>query len=447
MTNGPPPIDDILKSLNWELTEAFTQKGFTRERADKIMKDLMKMISALRPYFARDNPNDIAWIGDYAKIFNEIGEIEKIMDEGEYLRRILNAEMKLYSLVQHKYQEVFPVVSEYVGSEVYPSLFPDSYDISEMSNDEINNLIERLIDEMNEETSQKLHNFVVNAIKRDIYNNKNDIIFFIGPPGSGKSYGALSLASSVDPTFNVDRVVFSVEEFMDVFMKEETDPKTGEKIQKFLPKGSAIVFDDAGVDINAREWQTQQAKIMGKLSQSMRYLNHVIIFTVPSATFIEKQTRTLVKFIFMAESSKIDEGTGKVYKNYGKFKIFLQEFTKEGELLQKYPIITYNHRNIKLKYVTFNLAEKTLLEAYENKKASILAKKYSDFKKEIENKESKKISKTYTSTGKGKDGIPLKCPHCGYEWIYTGNLNITRCPSCGLRVKVVQKEGEVAKIE
>ncbi|MBD6956475.1 MAG: PhoH family protein, partial [Thermoplasmatales archaeon] len=228
----------------------------------------MKMISALRPYFARDNPNDIAWIGDYAKIFNEIGEIEKIMDEGEYLRRILNAEMKLYSLVQHKYQEVFPVVSEYVGSEVYPSLFPDSYDISEMSNDEINSLIEKLIDEMNEETSQKLHNFVVNAIKRDIYNNKNDIIFFIGPPGSGKSYGALSLASSVDPTFNVDRVVFSVEEFMDVFMKEETDPKTGEKIQKFLPKGSAIVFDDAGVDINAREWQTQQAKIMGKLSQS-----------------------------------------------------------------------------------------------------------------------------------------------------------------------------------
>ncbi|PMP73327.1 MAG: hypothetical protein C0180_07075, partial [Aciduliprofundum sp.] len=197
MTNGPPPIDDILKSLNWELTEAFTQKGFTRERADKIMKDLMKMISALRPYFARDNPNDIAWIGDYAKIFNEIGEIEKIMDEGEYLRRILNAEMKLYSLVQHKYQEVFPVVSEYVGSEVYPSLFPDSYDISEMSNDEINSLIEKLIDEMNEETSQKLHNFVVNAIKRDIYNNKNDIIFFIGPPGSGKSYGALSLASSV----------------------------------------------------------------------------------------------------------------------------------------------------------------------------------------------------------------------------------------------------------
>jgi len=24
----------------------------------------------------------------------------------------------------------------------------------------------------------------------------------------------------------------------------------------------------------------------------------------------------------------------------------------------------------------------------------------------------------------------LKCPHCGYEWDYHGNLRVATCPSC-----------------
>jgi len=242
-------------------------------------------------------------------------------------------------------------------------------------------------------------------------------------------------------------------------MREETDPYTGEKIQKFLPRGSAIVFDDAGLELNARDWQKEQVKLMGELSQSMRFLNHVIILTVPSQNFIEKQTRSLARFIFEAEKEHIDLDTGHTYRNTGTFKVFVQEVQRNGELLQKYPIITYNHRNVKLKYVTFNLAEENLLNAYESKKKQYMFKKYSSFKKELNGETEeitlKKISKTYSDKIPAlpeinaddtqipkivygdskpipeKKGIHLVCPKCGYSWFYTGKRTKSAvCPNC-----------------
>jgi len=477
MTNGPPPIDDIFKSKMWELTEAFSAKAFTRETAKKIAIDLSEMISAMHLYFSEDNPFDVAWINDYAKIYKQLGEIEKITDEGEYLKQIFHIEMKLFALVQMKYQDIFPVTSDYVRSDVYHSLLPEEYDMEIMSEEEINEITKEMIENMNEKVSERLHNFIVNLILDDIYNNQNDIIIFVGKPGSGKSYSAISLASSIDPNFNVSRIVYSTQEFMNVFMKEETDPYTGEKIQKFLPRASAIVFDDAGLELNARDWQKEQVKLMGELSQSMRFLNHVIILTVPSQNFIEKQTRSLARFIFEAEKEHIDLDTGHTYRNTGTFKVFVQEVQRNGELLQKYPIITYNHRNVKLKYITFNLAEENLLNAYESKKKSYLFKKYSSFKQELKNENEteitlKKISKTYSDQipalpeinektsekppetnadatqihrivyGNSKPipekkGIHLVCPSCGYSWYYTGKkTKYAFCPNCDNRVDV-----------
>ncbi len=451
MTNGAPPVDDISKSTIWDLTEAFKSKPWTREIAWKVMIELNTSFGMLQSYFANDNPNDVMRIRDYARLVKEANDVFKIPDEGEYLKKIKNVELRMYRILQSKYNELNPFVSEYVGSEVYSSLFPEGYDFYSMSDEEIDETVQALIEKMNEETSKKLQNFVVNAIKGDIYNNKNDIIFFVGPPGSGKSYGALSLASALDPSFNVDRVVFTVKAFMDIFMTEETDEKTNEKIQKFLPKGSVIVFDDAGLNINSRDWQTLSAKIMGKLAQSMRFLNHVIIFTVPNPNFIEKQTRSLVKFIFEAVDSQIDPGTGTIYKNTGRFKIFLQQFMKNGTILNKYPVITYNHRNIKLKYVTFSLAEKTLLDAYESKKKDFMTKEYEQFKKEINSNILQGINKTFTTVNKQKEekkGIWLKCPSCGNIWEYKGKKTKgdAQCPVCLGRVDIEKNKLVGAKL-
>jgi len=203
--------------------------------------------------------------------------------------------------------------------------------------------------------------------------------------------------------------------------------------------------------------------------------------------FIEKQTRSLARFIFEAEKEHIDLDTGHTYRNTGTFKVFVQEVQRNGELLQKYPIITYNHRNVKLKYVTFNLAEENLLNAYESKKKQYMFKKYSSFKKELNGETEeitlKKISKTYSDKIPAlpeieqeasekppeinaddtqihrivygdskpipeKKGIHLVCPRCGYSWYYTGKkTKIAYCPNCNYKVDIQKFKVVVDKEE
>ncbi|MDS0257732.1 hypothetical protein ApAK_08680 [Thermoplasmatales archaeon AK] len=47
-----------------------------------------------------------------------------------------------------------------------------------------------------------------------IRKNRNVIALFVGDTGSGKSLSAIRLAERVDPSFGVDRVVFTVKDFL-----------------------------------------------------------------------------------------------------------------------------------------------------------------------------------------------------------------------------------------
>jgi len=41
----------------------------------------------------------------------------------------------------------------------------------------------------------------------------------------------------------------------------------------------------------------------------------------------------------------------------------------------------------------------------------------------------------------GKEGPKIKCHHCGYVWIYTGEKNeYTPCPKCMYRVNIQKQK-------
>ncbi|EQD66410.1 hypothetical protein B1B_06148 [mine drainage metagenome] len=120
---------------------------------------------------------------------------------------------------------------------------------------------------------------------------RNLIALFIGDTGSGKSYSAIRLAERVDPNFSVARIVFTVKEFLD-------------PVNSGLPKGSVIVFDDAGLGINARLWQEMSARVFGMLTQGFRYKQILTFITVPDETFIERQSRKLVHIRLKARTSR-----------------------------------------------------------------------------------------------------------------------------------------------
>lgn len=136
-------------------------------------------------------------------------------------------------------------------------------------------------------------------------NNKYDAqMYYIGERGQGKSYAALRTAEVIDPTFNIDRVVFGTKELFRLIKLLEN--KGGSL------KGKVIVYDEAGVGMGNRDWQKENNKLMNYFLQQCRTFQLVIIYTTPNLSFVDKQARVMggvvVKF-----SAKLGRGFGMPY--------------------------------------------------------------------------------------------------------------------------------------
>ena len=110
----------------------------------------------------------------------------------------------------------------------------------------------------------------------------NALIAIFGEPGSGKSLSAITLARLVDDHFSLDNVVFTPEEFL-------------ERLDK-ASRGTVVIFDEAGVGIPAREWQSLQNKLLNYVLQTFRYQNICVIFTTPHISYIDRQARHLLHY-------------------------------------------------------------------------------------------------------------------------------------------------------
>ncbi len=304
----------------------------------------------------------------------------------------------------------------------------------------------RVAKELRGETQKNFTNIMASMIKERLQKNMNCLALFSGEPGSGKSLSAITLARTVDPTFTLDelpnRVVFTTKQLLDLLIRE------GKNNQKDLPKGSAIVFDEAGVEVNSRDWQKEVVKDFAKISQTMRFLNYLVIMTVPLSLFIDKQARELITVQFEAVRTRIDPVSHIFYDNRGKFKMYIYEpGLYEGQIFRKFFRGEYQHSLIPFKYVYFTRPPKEWETKYESIKKAFVFPRYEKMKEEIEKNELKeemkfkKVSMSFSSINPAekeeKPGIWLKCPHCGYSWPYTGKMTkYTHCPSCGGRVNI-----------
>ena len=66
----------------------------------------------------------------------------------------------------------------------------------------------------NKDDTTKNSVWLLQWIRNRIKKNRNLIALFIGDTGSGKSLSSIRLAERVDPNFNVDRIVFTVDDFL-----------------------------------------------------------------------------------------------------------------------------------------------------------------------------------------------------------------------------------------
>jgi len=209
-----------------------------------------------------------------------------------------------------------------------------------------------------------IQNSFVYTIRKRISLNKNAILTIVGETGSGKSYGGLRLGEMLDKDFSIDRVCFTPYEFLKLI----DDHLKG--VRK-LPAGSVILVDEAGVQYSARAWQSFHNKVLGLLSQSFRSLNWIVIFTLPSLGWFEKQARQLTHFVLIADH--ID-----YRKNMAYFKLIEMSTNPiSGEIQPHYPLKRKASGELEItKFVTFKKPSDALSDAYEQKKLEWQTKRY-----------------------------------------------------------------------
>ncbi len=166
------------------------------------------------------------------------------------------------------------------------------------------------------------YNYIINkARSRTLAKNQNYMLIVVGPTGSGKSYSAISLAMMIDKSFDIERICFDAESFLEL-ASQGLDP------------GSVIVFDEAGIDVSSREWYSVRNRAINQTVETFRRDNLVCIWTTPVLSNIDKKSRSY--FHGLAEVLDPDKVGG-----WGRVKYFdLIPDVEEGGVFKVYPKIS-----------------------------------------------------------------------------------------------------------
>lgn len=94
---------------------------------------------------------------------------------------------------------------------------------------------------------------IAGFIKARTIQKFDNIILMTGEERGGKSTLAQQIADEIEPGYPIDRIVFKIEDF--------------ERLIEELPRGSVIIFDEAGFDLFSQEWyESYQKRIIKKLT-------------------------------------------------------------------------------------------------------------------------------------------------------------------------------------
>jgi len=140
-----------------------------------------------------------------------------------------------------------------------------------------------------------------------------------GMPGSGKSWTALTEAEIIDPKFTIDNVGFTPKQYLDVI--DEAKP------------GQFVVWDECGVAVSSRKWQSASNILVTEVLQTMRHRRLGVIMVVPDMSFIDVQARKLIHSYMESKRYRrnppelwvyqinIDRKSGKIYWPHPKIRL------------------------------------------------------------------------------------------------------------------------------
>jgi len=211
---------------------------------------------------------------------------------------------------------------------------------------------------------------------------KNAGLIVTGATGSGKSEVALKIGHDLDAGFNVQRVVYDVNSFLELLVKGDSFGKLG--------IGSAVVFDESSHDeaMDSRSSLSRVNKQMAGLSTIYRAKRLIVIFVAPNLNQIDSRVRA-VSITALLQIRSID------YKNQQtKSAIYWSvQNNRTGDVYYKRPRIVTPSGHVRVvRSLVFNRPPKDLRALYEVKKMEFInckLKKWYDATKEVSAKDAR----------------------------------------------------------
>jgi len=124
---------------------------------------------------------------------------------------------------------------------------------------------------MEDRLKHSLDNKVIPSLHKK---DKDCVLVVDGREGSGKSTLAFQIAKYVDSTFNINRIVFSPDEFREAVFKAK--------------KGEAIVYDEAFTGFSSRASLSPINRVLVSLAMQMRQKNLCILIVLPTIFMLDK---------------------------------------------------------------------------------------------------------------------------------------------------------------
>lgn len=209
--------------------------------------------------------------------------------------------------------------------------------------------------------------------------NKNWIALIIGETGSGKSYSALRLAELIDPDFSLGQIVLRAPDFLELIREGVKDNKGG---YTPLKRGNIIVWDEAGVSLPSRQWQSIQNQMMDFLLQTFRFRNIGVIFTCPNFRMIDYHARCMLHTYM--ECTGVDFAHKRT-----QLKVYNFEYSNWQDKIYRHLLVENGE---KINVWGLGLPECIDLEKYEEKKKEFTDELYSNISKVLSGEGNKKES-------------------------------------------------------
>lgn len=144
-----------------------------------------------------------------------------------------------------------------------------------------------------ERINGRLYPRFINALVNQLVNGYAPVIVIAGKEGKGKSMAALRIAEILHEEINVcagpwtaANLAYDVIPFI-------------ERVRKSMRQ--AIIFDEAGVNLNSKRWYTDFNRAVDKVVQTQRIRENVYIFVLPKVDDLDNSIRERIDLRLVVE--------------------------------------------------------------------------------------------------------------------------------------------------